>query len=410
VSNGNVLNRFNSVVPTPREDLPMPPDPTAPALPVAEVDERIAAIREETRRFADGRIRPLAAELDETERFPAELYAEMAALGLFGIAVPEAHGGVGADVLAYAAVMEELSRGYASVADQCGLVELVATLLSQHGSDEQRDAYVRPLLAGRRRCAYALTEAGAGSDLAGLRTTATPDGDGWRLSGEKLWIHNAPVADFALVLARTDPALGTRGMSIFVVDLDAPGCSRGSKEHKMGQRASPVGALHFDGVRLPASARLGPPGRGFHLMMGALDKGRVGIGALAVGILQAALEESISYAKLRRQFGHPIAEFQAIQWMLADMAKDTAAARLLVEDAARRLDRGERAAKECAMAKCFASDAAVAHTANAVQIHGGIGYIRGVAVERLYRDAKITQIYEGTNQVQRLIIARQLLA
>jgi alkylation response protein AidB-like acyl-CoA dehydrogenase len=266
------------------------------------------------------------------------------------------------------------------------------------------------LLAGRRRCAYALTEAGAGSDLAGLRTTATPDGDGWRLSGEKLWIHNAPVADFALVLARTDPALGTRGMSIFVVDLDAPGCSRGSKEHKMGQRASPVGALHFDGVRLPASARLGPPGRGFHLMMGALDKGRVGIGALAVGILQAALEESISYAKLRRQFGHPIAEFQAIQWMLADMAKDTAAARLLVEDAARRLDRGERAAKECAMAKCFASDAAVAHTANAVQIHGGIGYIRGVAVERLYRDAKITQIYEGTNQVQRLIIARQLLA
>jgi alkylation response protein AidB-like acyl-CoA dehydrogenase len=233
VSGGSGLNRFNSFVPTPREDLPMSPEATAPALSVAEVDERIAAIREETRRLADGRIRPLAAELDETERFPAELYVEMAALGLFGIAVPEAHGGAGADVLAYAAVLEELSRGYASVADQCGLVELVATLLSQHGSEAQRDAYVRPLLAGKRRCAYALTEAGAGSDLAGLRTTATPDGDGWRLAGEKLWIHNAPVADFALVLARTDPALGNRGMSIFVVGLDSPGCSRGSSEHKM---------------------------------------------------------------------------------------------------------------------------------------------------------------------------------
>ncbi|MBK9674074.1 MAG: acyl-CoA dehydrogenase family protein [Betaproteobacteria bacterium] len=380
------------------------------SLPADDVAERVAAVRHETRRFADERIRPLAAELDESERFPSELYNEMAALGLFGIAVPEAHGGAGADVLTYAAVMEELGRGYASVADQCGLVELIATLLSQHGSDAQRDAYLRPLLQAKRRCAYALTEAAAGSDLAGLRTTATPDGDGWRLTGEKLWIHNAPVADFALVLARTDPALGNRGMSIFVVDLDLPGCSRGKKEHKMGQRASQVGALHFDAVRLPAGARLGPAGRGFQIMMGALDKGRVGIGALAVGILQAALDESIGYAKLRQQFGHPIAEFQAIQWMLADMAKDTAAARLLVEAAAKRLDRGERATLECAMAKCFASDAAVTHTANAVQIHGGTGYIRGVVVERLYRDAKITQIYEGTNQIQRLIIARQLLA
>ena len=388
----------------------MPPEPTPPRASSVAADDRLAAIRDATRRFADERIGPLAAELDETERFPAELYDEMAALGLFGIAVPEAHGGLGADVLAYAAVMEELARGYASVADQCGLVELVATLLSQHGTEAQRAAYLEPLLAGRRRCAYALTEADAGSDLAGLRTTATPDGDGWRLTGEKLWIHNAPVADFALVLARTDPALGNRGMSIFVVDLDAPGCSRGKKEHKMGQRASQVGALHFDGVRLPAAARLGPPGRGFHLVMSALDKGRVGIGALAVGILQAALEESVGYAKLRRQFGRPIADFQAIQWLLADMAKDTAAARLLVEDAARRLDRGERATQACAIAKCFASDAAVTHTANAVQVHGGIGYIRGVAVERLFRDAKITQIYEGTNQIQRLIIARQLLA
>ena len=373
-------------------------------------DEQLAALREVTRRFAEERVRPRAVELDEHETFPADLYRECAALGLFGVAVPAAHGGLGADVRTYAAVMEELARGYASVADQCGLVELVATLLATHGTAAQVECYLSPLLRFETRCAYALTEAEAGSDLAGLRTTATPDGDGWRLSGHKLWIHNAPVADFALVLARTDPEAGHRGMSIFIVDLDRPGCSRGKKEHKMGQRASPVGALFFDDVRLSRDALLGPRGRGFHAMMGVLEKGRVGIAALAVGLLQHALEESVAYAKSRRQFGRAIAEFQAIQWMIADMAKDTAAARLLVEAAAAKLDRGEGATLEASMAKCFASDAAVAHTQNAVQIHGGIGYIRGVAVERLYRDAKITQIYEGTNQNQRMIIARRLLA
>jgi hypothetical protein len=198
-------------------------------------------------------------------------------------------------------------------------------------------------------------------------------------------------------------------MSIFVVDSDRPGFAAGRKEHKMGQRASQVGALTFDDVRLPADALLGPEGRGFQLMMGVLDKGRVGIGALAVGILQAALEASIEYAKVRRQFGQRIADFQAVQWLVADMAKDTHAARLLVHAAAAKLDAGERATLEASIAKCFASDAAVLHTANAVQIHGGSGYIRGFEVERLYRDAKITQIYEGTNQIQRLIMARQLL-
>jgi alkylation response protein AidB-like acyl-CoA dehydrogenase len=230
------------------------------------------------------------------------------------------------------------------------------------------------------------------------------------LAGEKLWIHNAPVADFAVVLARTDKAAGHRGMSIFLVDRDRPGYTVGRPEHKMGQRASQVGALHFADVRLPADALLGPEGRGFHMMMSVLDKGRVGIAALAVGILQAALDASIAQAKARRQFGKPIAEFQAVQWMIADMAKDTHAARLMVQAAAAKLDAGERATLECSMAKCFASDAAVAHTANAVQIFGGSGYIRGFEVERLFRDAKITQIYEGTNQIQRMIMARQLLA
>ena len=383
----------------------MNPDPAA----ATEAEERLAAIRATTRRFADERVAPIAAELDEREAFPAELYRECGELGLFGITVAEAHGGLGADVRTYAAVMEELGRGYASVADQCGLVELIGTLFVQHGTPAQIERYLPATLRAERRCAYALTEAESGSDLGSLKTTAVADGSGWRLTGQKLWIHNAPVADYALVLARTDPAAGHRGMSIFIVDLDRPGCTRGRKEHKMGQRASQVGPLFFDDVRLPAEALLGPAGRGFHIMMSVLEKGRVGIGALAVGILQNALEESIAYARARRQFGKAIAEFQAIQWMLADMAKDTAAARLLVHAAAERLDRGEKATLESSMAKCFAGDAAVLHTQNAVQVHGGSGYIRGVTVERLYRDAKITQIYEGTNQIQRMVMARQLL-
>jgi len=369
-----------------------------------------AALRETARRFADSEIAPLAEALDETERFPAELYGRLAATGLFGIGVPEALGGVGADTLAYALVMEELSRGYASVADQVGLVELLATLLVEHGTPAQQDAYLRPLLRAERRCAYALTEAEAGSDLAGLRSTARRTAEGWVLDGAKLWIHNAPVADFAAVLARTDPASGHRGMSILLVDLDRPGVARDRKERKMGQRASPVGGLRFDGVALPPDALLGEEGRGFHMMMSVLDKGRIGIAALALGILEAALEDSIAYARQRQQFGKPIAEFQAVQWMIADMAKDAHAARLMIHHAARLMDRGRRATLQASMAKCFASDAAVARTADAVQIHGGSGYIRGVRVERLYRDAKITQIYEGTNQIQRMIMARTLLA
>ncbi|HEX6114534.1 MAG TPA: acyl-CoA dehydrogenase family protein [Geminicoccaceae bacterium] len=366
-------------------------------------------IRAQARRFAEEVIRPVATELDRTERFPADIYARMAELGLFGITVADADGGAGADALAYALVMEELARGYASIADQCGLVELVGTLLAEHGSADQKARYLRPLLRAERRCAYAITEPDAGSDVAAIRTTATHTARGWRLDGAKQWIHNAPVCDFAVVLARTDPAAGRRGMSVFLVERDLPGLEIGAKERKMGQCASPVGALRFEGALLPEEARLGPEDRGFHMMMGVLDKGRVGIAALAVGILQAALDAAVDYARTRRQFGRAIAEFQGVQWLLADMAKDTAAARLLTHAAAARLDAGERATMEAAMAKCFASDAAVRHASEAVQIFGGAGYIRGFEVERLYRDAKITQIYEGTNQIQRNIIARHLL-
>ena len=379
-------------------------------LPIPRNDPEIyVQIRDMTRKFADEVIRPAAEALDRDERFPVEIYDQMGELGLFGISAPEELGGVGLDAYAYAIVMEELSRGYASVADQCGLVELITTLLARYGTAAQQTAWMADLVSARKRAAYCITEAEAGSDVSGVRSTAQRDGDGWRLSGSKIWIHNAPLADVGFVLARTDPAAGHRGMSIFIVPLDAPGVSRGPKEHKMGQRASQVGALNFDDVRLSAEALLGEEGRGFHIMMSVLEKGRVGIAALAVGIAQAGLEAALDYAQIRKQFGKPIVENQGLQWMLADMAKEIVAARALVHRAAVMLDNGEPANAACSMAKCYASDMAVAQTANAVQVFGGSGFIRGFEVERLYRDAKITQIYEGTNQIQRTVIARELL-
>jgi len=365
-------------------------------------------VRDMARSFANEVIRPAAEMLDRDERFAAEIYEEMAKLGLFGIGVPENMGGPGFDTLTYAVVMEELSRGYSSIADQCGLVELISTLLVRHGADEQR-RLLPDILAMKAKVAYCITEPEAGTDVSGIVTTAERDGSGWRLNGGKVWIHNGPVADYGFVLARTNKEAGNRGMSIFIVDLHAAGVSRGPKEHKMGQRSSQVGALNFTDVRLPATALLGEENRGFHMMMSVLDKGRVGIAALAVGIGQAGIEAAVEYAGIRKQFGKQIADFQGVQWLLADMAKDIEAARLLVYSAAIKLDRGADATMACSMAKCFAGDMAVARTADAVQVFGGSGYIRGFEVERLYRDAKICQIYEGTNQIQRMIIARELM-
>ena len=373
------------------------------------INQTHSQVRDMTRQFADEVIRPVAPELDRDERFPGSIYQQMGELGLFGIGVPESMGGPGFDTLTYALVMEELSRGYASIADQCGLIELICTLLVQHGTQAQRQRWLPSVMGGQTKVAYCITEAEAGTDVAAIRTLAVRDGGGWRLNGSKLWIHNAPVADVGFVLARTDKDAGHRGMSIFIVDLHAEGVQRGPKEEKMGQRASQVGALSFTDVVLDSDALLGPQGRGFYIMMSVLDKGRVGIAALAVGIAQAGLESALDYAQQRKQFSRPIADFQGVQWLLADMAKDIEAARLLVHSAAVKLDRGESATKACSMAKCFASDMAVARTADAVQVFGGSGYIRGFEVERLYRDAKITQIYEGTNQIQRMIIARELI-
>lgn len=366
-------------------------------------------VRETARKFADEVVRPVAGELDRDERFPTEIYGRMAELGLFGIGVPQELGGPGFDTLTYALVMEELSRGYASIADQCGLVELICTLLVRHGTAGQQARWLGDVMSAKARVAYCITEPEAGTDVSAIRSSAERDGDGWILNGGKIWIHNAPVADVGFVLARTDRLAGHRGMSIFIVDLNAEGVERGPKEHKMGQRASQVGALTFTDVRLPADALLGEEGRGFHMMMSVLDKGRVGIAALAVGIAQAGLEAAVDYAQQRKQFGKEIVEFQGVQWLLADMAKDIEAARLLAHSAAVKIDRGEDATKACSMAKCFAGDMAVARTSDAVQVFGGSGYIRGFEVERLYRDAKICQIYEGTNQIQRMIIARELV-
>ena len=366
-------------------------------------------IRDMVSAFAREEIRPQAERLDRDSEFPADLFRKMAGLGLFGITTPEAYGGAGVDCYAYAVVMEELSRGYSAVADQCGLVELICTLLSEYGTDAQKDHYLRDITAFNTRVAYCLTEAEAGSDLSGIKTTAVKTGSGWSLSGSKLWINNAPFADIGIVLARTDPGRGHRGMSVFIVDLHSSGVTRGSREHKMGQRASQVGALFFDAVRLPEEALLGELNRGFYMIMSVLEKGRVGIGALAVGIAQAGFDAAREYSKSRKQFGSYISEFQGVQWMIAQMAMEISAARCLVHKAAVMLDNKSNATAACSMAKCFASDVAVRQTAEAVQIFGGSGYIQGYEVERLYRDAKITQIYEGTNQIQRTIIARQLL-
>lgn len=359
-------------------------------------------VRRLVRDFTADKVIPLAAELDLEPRFPRELYSEMGELGLLGITIPQKLGGTGARALDYLHVMEGLSFGYASVADQCGLVELVATLLSRYGTPDQQRDYLEPLLAAELFCAYALTEPQAGSDLKRVAARAVRTGAGWVLDGEKVFIHNAPVADFATVLARTD----ADALSVFLVDLDQEGVRRTYHEHKMGQRGSPVGGLAFDGAK---AALLGPEGAGFALMTSVLAKGRLGIAGLALGISRAAITSATAQAQVREAFGRKIGAHEAIGFALADAATEYRAGLLLAEDAARLLDFGAEAGAECAMAKLFASEACQRHASTAVQVFGGSGYIQGYLPERLYRDARITTIYEGTSEIQRLIISRSLM-
>jgi alkylation response protein AidB-like acyl-CoA dehydrogenase len=379
--------------------------PVPRELTVTALDDPGVPIRSLVADFVARHVIPVVAELDAEGRFPVEVYRELAKLDLFGVTVAEHLGGAGGRALDYLHVMEGLSFGYASIADQCGLVELVASLLASHGTAGQRSEFLGPLLAAERFCAYALTEPQAGSDLRGVRTTARRSGDGWRLDGEKIFIHNAPIADFAAVLARTDP-----GMSVLLVDLSAAGVDRTYREHKMGQRASQVGGLRFDNVALPPDALLGDEGAGFRYMTEVLAKGRLGIAGLSLGISRAALTTAVEHAETRVAFGRPIGANQAVAFPLADAFTEYRAGLLLAEDAARLLDRGDQtAATACSMAKLYASEACQRHASSAVQVLGGAGYIQGSVAERLYRDARITTIYEGTSEIQRLIISRSLV-
>jgi alkylation response protein AidB-like acyl-CoA dehydrogenase len=360
-------------------------------------------------RYVDRKIRPVVEELDATGRFPAEIYDELASMGLLGLTAPVELGGGGGGYQDFAEVMELLSYGYASVADQVGLVEILAHLLARHGTQKQQSDYLGPLVSAKLRGAYAITEPGAGSDAGSVSTRAVRCADGWRVSGEKIYIHNAPVADFAVALVVTDPDRGKRGLSTLIIPLDLPGVSIVNKAEKLGQRASPLSGIHLDDVLVPADALLGEEGRGFHNVMAALDVGRLGIAALSLGISRAALLSSVVQARQRVQFGRRIGDNQGVLFPLADLATEYRAGKALLQQAAALLDAGKPATVACSMAKLYTSEACVRHASAALQVYGGSGFIRGFEVERLYRDCRITQIYEGTSEIQRTVIGRQLL-
>jgi alkylation response protein AidB-like acyl-CoA dehydrogenase len=362
-----------------------------------------------TRDFVQAEIAPHAAEWDREHRFPRELFAQLAELGLMGVCIPEAYGGAGADFLSYVLVLEELSRGDAGVGVTVAVHTSAVTLpLLRFGTDEQRTRFVPPLARGEHLGAFALTEAEAGSDAGALRTRAEPDGEGWRITGAKQWITNGRYAGTFLLFARTDPdAAGARGVSAFI--LDAAGVRVTRDEEKLGLNSSVTNDIVIEGAHVDRDRLLHEQNRGFRVAMQTLDGGRIGIAAQAVGIAQAAFEVARDYAKERHAFGRRIGEFQAIQHKLANMSMEIDAARLLVHRAAW-LKQAERPHAEAgAKAKLFASEMARRQTAEAIQILGGYGYTKEFPVERYYRDAKITEIYEGTSEIQRLVIARSIL-
>jgi alkylation response protein AidB-like acyl-CoA dehydrogenase len=366
-------------------------------------------LQQKAREFALNEIMPKARDLDLTAKFSKEIYKKLAQQGLLGITIPGKWGGAEADTLSYALVMEELSVGYASIADLCGLVELCATLLNELGSNSQKERYLVPLLKAESICSFALTEPDAGSDLAALSSAAEKAADGYVLNGSKIFIHNGPMCDFALVLARSPgDESKRRPMNIFIVESGYPGFSRGGKENKMGQRASQLSSLYFKDCHLPQDAVLGTEGEGFKHMMMVLERGRIGIASLSLGIMRSALEETLKNTADIQRTDQPGANTQTVQWAVANMATDMYAARAMIAQAARLKDQGIPANMHASMAKLFASDAVVKHTEMAVQIAGLKGYAQGSIVERLCRDAKVTQIYEGTSEVQRIIIARNL--
>jgi butyryl-CoA dehydrogenase len=372
-----------------------------------ELNEEQNLIRETVRDFADNEIAPSAAERDEEERFDRELmFDKLGELGLTGIVFPEEYGGAGADYISYAIAIEELSRVCAStgVTFACHL-SLCATPIFMFGSEEQKQQFLLPLVEGSKLGAFGLTEPSAGSDAGGTKTNAVLDGDEWLINGSKIFITNGEEAETYIIFARTDKeAKKHHGISAFIVEKGSPGFSFGKKEKKMGIRSSPTYELVFENCRIPKANLLGEEGQGFEIAMKTLDRGRIGVAAQALGIAQGAFNAAVEYAKERKQFNTPIAAFQGVQFQLADMKTQIEAARLVVYNAAYRVSAGLSFSTESAMAKLFASETAMKVTTQAVQVHGGYGYSREFPVERMMRDAKITELYEGTSEIQRLVI------
>lgn len=375
-----------------------------------ELTEEQIMIQEMAHDFAEKEIKPKAPELDKTERHPTEIIQKMAELNLMGIAIPDTYGGGGADVVSYVLALEEISWGCASV----GVImsvnnSLVCDPIYTFGTEEQKKKFLTPLASGKKLGCFGLTEPEAGSDAAAQKTTAILQGDFWIINGKKNFITNGNVADYCVLMAMTDRSKGYKGISSFIVDCQTPGFSVGVVEKKLGIKASGTAELILEDCRIPKENLLGEVGQGFYLAMNTLDGGRIGIAAQANGIAKAALEAAIAYSKTRTQFGNPISKFQAIQWMIADMATELEAARLLTLRAAFLKDHKQRYEKEAAMAKLFASETANRIATKALQIHGGYGYIQEYNVERHFRDARITEIYEGTSEIMRLVIANNII-
>ncbi|GAB6152037.1 acyl-CoA dehydrogenase [Desulfosporosinus burensis] len=367
-------------------------------------------MRKMVRDFAEKECAPGAEERDETEEFSVEIWKKCGELGLAGVTFPEEYGGVGADYISYAITVEELSRVDASVGVTISAhASLCANPIAMFGTEEQKLKYLTPLATGAKLGAFGLTEPMAGSDASGTRTTAVRDGNDYVLNGSKIFITNANYADLYVVTAQMDKSKGNKGIAAFILEKGMPGFSFGKKEKKMGIRSSATYELVFEDVRVPAENLLGAEGQGFKIAMQTLDYGRIGIASQALGIAQGAYEQALKYTKAREQFGKPISAFQNTQFKLADMATQIEAARLLVYQSAYLASEHKPVGKASAMAKLFASETAMAVTTMAVQLHGGYGYTREYPVERMMRDAKITEIYEGTSEIQRIVISSHIL-
>lgn len=374
------------------------------------LEEKHRAVRQSVRRFCDRELRPIAAQIDQEARFPWEVVEKMGALGYFGIQVPKRLGGSGMDAVSYAIIIEEISRVSAAIGLCISVHNSVAVYpIMTFGSQAQIEQWVPPLARGEKIGAFCLTEPNAGSDAGGIEATALSDGDAYRVNANKVFVTNGGIADVCLIFCRTDPSAGRRGISVVVAERGTAGFVVGDLEDLCGMRANPVCSIRLNDCRVPRTNLLAGEGMGLKIGLAALDTGRMGIGAQAVGIAQAALEEGVRYARQRQQFGVPIQRHQAIQIMIADMATQVDAARLMVYRAAALKDKGRPFSKESAMAKLFASEAATQVTDLAVQIHGGYGYSKSYPVERYYRDARVTRIYEGTSEIHRMVIAKSVM-